>query len=273
MNQLGELAYKIWDVEFGTHTSATERELNAILISGYLEANLGELNILINTNFCLDKEKDKLNPQFHYEEEAIFTQLYLKDHLAKEARKVLRDATAKPSSSTGGGVEWTELREGDSYIKRSIPSAANKNTSAKLLKESSKDAEEQLRKLVHSYNMYGALPLQVAGEDSSVSWDRTSGVSSSLSAEDLAKIKSSDDLHAIHKSLSAGINSVEILWEDFNPETAPTVVANLRSTDSSDPIIPIQMQGQPTTDGVTFVFASNLPSSNYILDVFASLKS
>lgn len=271
MNQLGELAYKIWDVEFGTHASATERELNAILISGYLEANLGELNILINTSFCLDKDTDTLSPKIHQEEEAIFTQLYLRDHLSKEARRVLRDASAPYSASTGDGVEWTELREGDSYIKRSIATAATKNTSVKLWKEAAKDASEQLKKLVHSYNMYGALPLQVAGEDGSVTWDRVSGASS-LSAEDIAKIKSSDDLHAIHQSLSIGINSIDITWEGFSPDTAPTVVGNLRSSDPNDPIIPLQIQGQPTTTGVTFVFASNLPSNNYILDVFASLK-
>jgi len=41
MNQLGELAFHIWDIEFGDHSTALERERNALLISGYLEANLG----------------------------------------------------------------------------------------------------------------------------------------------------------------------------------------------------------------------------------------
>ena len=37
MNQLGELGYQIWDVEFGDHTSAIDRESKSLLISGYLE--------------------------------------------------------------------------------------------------------------------------------------------------------------------------------------------------------------------------------------------
>ena len=44
------------------------------------------------------------------------------------------------------------------------------------------------------------------------------GGSSSLSAEDLAKIKSSDDLHAIQKALQLELIPVEIL-EEFSPET------------------------------------------------------
>lgn len=164
MNQFGELAYDIWDVEFGTHTSAIERESNALLISGYLEANVGELNILINTDFNLDTTADEVSPALKKEEEAIFTQLYLKDHLSKEARKVLRDAS---SGSTGGSSEvlWSELREGDSAIKRSVPTAATKNTSAKLLQDAAKDAAEYLKRMVHSYNMYGSIPIQVAGKD------------------------------------------------------------------------------------------------------------
>ena len=168
MNQLGELGYTIWDVEFGTHSSATERESNALLISGYLGANLGELNILINTDFSLDTVEDKVNPELKQEEKAIFTQLYLKDHLSKEARKVLRDASA-PTTDSSADLPWSELREGDSAIKRSVPTAATKNTSAKLLKDASKDAAEQLKKLVHSYNMYGSIPSQVAGKDASTS--------------------------------------------------------------------------------------------------------
>ena len=163
MNQLGELAYAIWDTEFGDHTSSLDREKNALLISGYLEANLGELNVLINTDFKLDKTEDKVIPELKQEENAIFTQMYMKDYLQKQGRNVLKNATAS-SSSTQTLTDWTELREGDSYIKRSIASSTTKNISAKLFYDLSKEARENLEKLVHSYNMYGSSPIQIEGE-------------------------------------------------------------------------------------------------------------
>lgn len=169
MNQLGELAYSIWDIEFGDHSSALEREKNALLISGYLEANLGQLNILINTNFQLTTGQ-MLEPKLKHEEEAIFTQLYLKDYYQKQSRNILRGMTSSPSTSTStsistGVTDWTELREGDSVIKRSVNTATTKNESARAMANASRDAASMLEKLIHAYNMYGSLPIQVAGKD------------------------------------------------------------------------------------------------------------
>ena len=53
MNQLGELGYSTWDTEFGDHSNALERKQQALIISGYYEANLGQLNILLNSNYSL----------------------------------------------------------------------------------------------------------------------------------------------------------------------------------------------------------------------------
>jgi len=163
MNQLGELAYNIWDTEFGDHTSSLDREKNVLLISGYLEANLGELNVLINTDFKLNKGEDKVVPELKQEENAIFTHMYMKDYLQKQGRNVLKNATAT-AGSTQTLTDWTELREGDSYIKRSIASSTTKNISAKLFYDLSKEARENLEKLVHAYNMYGSSPIQIEGE-------------------------------------------------------------------------------------------------------------
>lgn len=165
MNQLGELAYSIWDIEFGDHSSALEREKNALLISGYLEANLGQLNILINTNFQLTTGQ-MLEPKLKHEEQAIFTQLYLKDFYQKQSRNILRGMNPSSSTSTSTGVtDWTELREGDSVIKRSVNTATAKNESARAMTNASRDASDMLEKLIHSYNMYGSVPIQVAGKD------------------------------------------------------------------------------------------------------------
>jgi len=170
MNQLGELGYEIWDIEFGDHTSEIDRESKSLLISGYLEANIGELNILINTDFKLDETKDEVIPELKYEEKAIFTQLYLKDYLLKQARNTLRSATDTSYSNEANAqpTDWTELREGDSSIKRSIPTASSKNTSAKLFQDASKEALEDLKRMIHSYNMYGSIPSQIAGKDAPI---------------------------------------------------------------------------------------------------------
>lgn len=168
MNQLGELGYSIWDIEFGDHSTALEREREALLISGYLEANLGQLNILINTDFKLNKVTDKVELELKYEEKAIFTQLYLKDFYQKQARNILRGMTGTTTEKTSAGVtDWTELREGDSVIKRSVNSASTKNESARAMSNASKEAKEMLETMIHSYNMFGSIPIQVAGKDAS----------------------------------------------------------------------------------------------------------
>jgi hypothetical protein len=186
MNQFGELANHIWDIEFGDHSTSLERERNVFLISGYLEANVGQLNTLINTSFHLNKEKDLVEPPLGSEEKAIFTQLYLKDYMNKQARNLLRNAASTANSSstidnyntenvtvTSDGVtDWIELREGDTMIKRAIATttetAKTQASSAKILQQSAAEANLLLKELVHSYNMYGAKPLQVAGYDAPI---------------------------------------------------------------------------------------------------------
>jgi len=177
MNQLGELAFHIWDIEFGDHSTALERERNALLISGYLEANLGQLNTLIHTDFYVDEDEDKVVPPLQYEEKAIFTQLYLKDYMNKQARNILRNAASSSTESNettttiAGVTDWIELREGDTSIKRSVATSTTKNTSAQIFQKSAKEANELLKELVYSYNLYGAKPIQVAGKDAFITAD------------------------------------------------------------------------------------------------------
>jgi len=168
MNQLGDLAYRIWDVEFGAHSTDEERTSSAIAISGYLDANLGQLNTFINTDFKVDETVDEVKPTLKYEEKAIFTQLYLKDYNNKQARNILSNAAAT-STTTPSGVngitDWIELREGDTSIKRALATATTKNTSAQIFQKSASEANALLQNMIHSYNMYGSIPVQVAGLD------------------------------------------------------------------------------------------------------------
>lgn len=294
MNQLGELAYHIWDIEFGDHSSSLERERNALLISGYLDVNLGQLNTLLNTDFHLNKIKDEVQPALQYEEKAIFTQLYLKDYMQKQARNVLRNATTTSSTTTttDGVTDWVELREGDTSIRRSIATSTSKNTSAKIFQDSSRDAMALLEKMVHSYNMYGSLPLQVAGVDGGVedaNYQMQESKDLAQEVEDLKEVLTQLDsiqeqIDAVKLDISAskingfaetiiipqGQDELFVDWSSsYNPETTPTVLATLRSRDEDDPIVAYRIEGAVGLNGAKFVFSSRLPSNNYALEVAA----
>ena len=294
MNQLGELAYHIWDIEFGDHSSSLERERNALLISGYLDVNLGQLNTLLNTDFHLNKIKDEVQPALQYEEKAIFTQLYLKDYMQKQARNVLRNATTTSSTTTttDGVTDWVELREGDTSIRRSIATSTSKNTSAKIFQDSSRDAMALLEKMVHSYNMYGSLPLQVAGVDGGVedaNYQIQESKDLAQEVEDLKEALTQLDsiqaqIDAVKLDISAskingfaetiiipqGQDELFVDWSSsYNPETTPTVLATLRSRNEDDPIVAYRLEGAVGLNGAKFVFSSRLPSNNYALEVAA----
>lgn len=308
MNQLGELAFHIWDIEFGDHSTALERERNALLISGYLEANLGQLNTLINTDFTIDTVKDLVVPALKHEEKAIFTQLYLKDYMNKQARNILRNAVSSSSennsSSTttvvNGVTDWVELREGDTSIRRSVATATSKNTSASILQKSAAEANQLLKELVHSYNLYGAVPLQVAGIDGGYeesSYVRMEDPNLVREIDKLQKqfkalteafIQTSADTQAELDAVRAKISSqaiegyaktiilekdIEEIYVDwsteFFPGETPTVLATLRSLDAGDPIIAYRIEGGVSLGGVRFAFSSKIPSNAYAIEVAA----
>ena len=88
-------------------------------VSGYLATNLGQMNVLINSQFGVD-EHSNFCPALKLEEKAILTQLYLKDYYTKESRKTTLGISSSFSSSTGGssteGGEWTSIQEGDTVV-------------------------------------------------------------------------------------------------------------------------------------------------------------
>ncbi len=307
MNQLGDLAYHIWDIEFGDHNTALERERNALLISGYLEANIGQLNTLINTDFYVNEEQDSVVPELKYEEKAIFTQLYLKDFMNKQARNILRNAASSSSSTntsttttTDGVTDWIELREGDTSIRRSVATSTSKNTSAQILQKSAAEANQLLKELVHSYNMYGSVPLQVAGIDGGEVESTYVRSSEPNLTKELDKLKTqfkllSEAFIKTNESTQEELNSVRnqitsqaiegfaktipipkdseelfIDWStEFFPPFTPTVLATLRSLDAEDPIIAYRIEGGVSLVGVRFAFSSKIPSHSYALEVAA----
>ena len=69
----------------------------------------------------------------------------------------------------------------------------------------------------------------------------------------------------------SGVASIEIDYSSAGFSSAPAVMGTLRSSDSSDPVIAIQISGAPTTGAATFVFADDIPNGNYTIDVLASI--
>ena len=307
MNQLGELGFNVWDVEFGDHSTALDRERNALLISGYFESNIGQLNTLINTDFYVNEDQDSVVPELKYEEKAIFTQLYLKDYMNKQARNILRNAASSSSSTntsstttTDGVTDWIELREGDTSIRRSVATSTSKNTSAQILQKSAAEANQLLKELVHSYNMYGSVPLQVAGIDGGEVESTYVRSSEPNLTKELDKLKTqfkllSEAFVKTNESTQEELNSVRnqitsqaiegfaktipilkdsedlfIDWStEFFPPFTPTVLATLRSLDADDPIIAYRIEGGVSLGGVRFAFSSKIPSHSYALEVAA----
>tara|TARA_X000001036_G_scaffold300940_1_gene280021 strand:- start:7288 stop:7767 length:480 start_codon:yes stop_codon:yes gene_type:complete len=146
MSSIGEIAERIYDNEFDDAPTQLEREFRIESISGWLDANVGQLNNLTYQSFSQ-------SGSFLQEEESILTQLYLKDFYTKQARKVLLGATT-------GNMEWTRLSEGDTTIVRT-----NKIDFAREYKNLAKLASEELKSLIYSYNSYQAMPRQTAGID------------------------------------------------------------------------------------------------------------
>lgn len=146
MSTIGEIATRIYDNEFDDAPTQLEREFRIEYISGWLEANVGQLNTLTYQNFSISGD-------FLQEEEAIMSKMYLKDYYNKSSRSILITAST-------GNMPWTRLTEGDTTIVRS----SNLDYSREY-KNLSKSASEDLKELVYAYNSYQAMPRQTAGND------------------------------------------------------------------------------------------------------------
>ncbi|MHA2052017.1 MAG: hypothetical protein ACW99F_00345 [Candidatus Hodarchaeales archaeon] len=146
MNTVGSLAN---DIASGYFSYLTGSELDSQItsISGWLETNFGQLNNMLYTSFS------GANAPLKLEEQAIYTQLYLKSYYVNKANRVLRNID--------NDADWVRITEGDTTLVRT-----NKNEVAKSYRALSKDAEEMAKSLTASYHSYLAQPLQVAGTDS-----------------------------------------------------------------------------------------------------------
>lgn len=167
MGQIDVIAANIYDTEFYAEV-ATSEEIAAskTRISAWLETNIGQLNILLNTVFRVDSNNN-VTPVLRDEEIAILIQLYLKSHYKRESQSILKNLSSYTSTTPSTAVttmsDWTELREGDSAIRRvaQVSSPQQKVQVAQTYKTFAQEADIKLSELVHSYNMYLSGPRQV----------------------------------------------------------------------------------------------------------------
>jgi hypothetical protein len=124
-------------------------------------ANLGKLNNLIGTCFsgiaytndCGNVTGYGIDPAIKNDQLAVYKMLFDYEYFRNEARNVSKSSSTK-------GSDWTDLKEGDSTIKK-----INKNEISKNLRTMSRDAKEDLDKAVKMYLKYNAVPDQIAGDD------------------------------------------------------------------------------------------------------------
>lgn len=164
LNEVGNLATGIFKYDFDSNTGSVSMDY----ISGWLQNNMGELNVLIHT--CYSGE----NPGFRVEEQSIYRQVFLKNYYTKLGRSALMGVSTSSSSSSSSGSgsivtsDWTELRDGDSVIKRQamLASPATKVSASRTFSSFAQDADYTLRDLLQRYTSYRGGPRQVAGKDS-----------------------------------------------------------------------------------------------------------
>jgi len=162
LNEIGNLATGIFKYDFDSSTG----DISVGYISGWLQNNIGELNVLIHSSYSGE------NPGLEVEEQAIYRQVFLKNYYTKLGRQALMGvSTSSSSSSVGNGSivtsDWTELRDGDSYIRRQamLASPSTKVTASKTYSSFAADADYTLRDLLQRYTSYRGGPRQVAGKD------------------------------------------------------------------------------------------------------------
>jgi len=149
-NIYSDIATGIFDNEFGGDTGV----ITVSQISGWLSANIGGLNVLLNKNYTGD------NPAIDNAAANILSKQYLVSYNTRAARNALRGVLS--SSSSGDNI--LSVSDGDNRI-----SFVNKKEVAREYQSASRDLMQEIKDLAYSYNMYESSPVQLAGYESSIS--------------------------------------------------------------------------------------------------------
>lgn len=144
MANLGQIAQNIFYFEFDADTNET----NISSISGWLNANIGELNNLIYTSHS------GTGIDLSTEEVDIFKHLYLSHFYKKKSRNAIK--TIGSASPSGNIISVSDEDSSVTFI--------NSNEVSKQFRALSKDHLEEMNKLVYAYNFYKAAPTQVVAK-------------------------------------------------------------------------------------------------------------
>jgi len=87
----------------------------------------------------------------------------------------------------------------------------------------------------------------------------------------LSTLVGTNDVYAVQEDVSENSISVTIDYSSVGFTTAPAVVGSLTSYIADDPIIGIQLSGNPSTSSAVFMFSDEIPSTGYKIDVLASV--
>ena len=87
----------------------------------------------------------------------------------------------------------------------------------------------------------------------------------------LSTLVGTNDVYAVQEDVSEGAISVTIDYSSVGFASAPAVVGSLTSYVADDPIIGVQLSGNPSTSSAVFMFSDEIPSTGYKIDVLASI--
>jgi len=170
MNTVGQLASGIWE-DLGSPTTPSVTS-----VSGWLgsDRGVGKLNVLLGTTFYVDNSGYHAGeyfdaggysgqyvagdyfPALGNVEAAIYGEIYKQDFYVKKIRDVMNGIL----EGTGTNLDWSELSEGDTTIRRS-----NRNEVAKTYRGLQQDSQTELNKLVGYYRQNLSSPSQITTQE------------------------------------------------------------------------------------------------------------
>lgn len=130
-------------------------DISVASISGWAETHIGDLNILIDSDF--DISGSFFSPPLGNTEKSIYQLMYRIHYYDKRVVEMTNGIFANSIS------DWSSMKEGDSSITRT-----NRGELIKSLRGSKQDEEAKLQLLVGFYKHNLSLPLQVAGDDAAI---------------------------------------------------------------------------------------------------------
>jgi hypothetical protein len=156
VNDLGSLATKIITYSFPDDTG----NFSISFTSGWLGANIGQLNGLTDEGFYVDSTGAFGPSGLCLVEQDIYGLLFESYYYQRSARNTLRNVAWSPGTAAAMAESVILTREGDSTIQR-----VSNHTVAKTFQEMANSAQSRLMDILALYRINKATPVSVAGED------------------------------------------------------------------------------------------------------------